>query len=125
MLEESKFEDDDEMIDLDEEEKEMVNWKSNLISEDEGSVYIEKYIGSPLSFEISIIKQIKIDEEEKDSKDKNDFNRDDKGLEAEQSTEILSKLGIIIPQLSGAPITLNAIEIENIFGTTNTITAML
>ena len=42
-----------------------MTWRSNLITENQDTVYIERFKGSPLSIEVSIFKQTRTDADNK------------------------------------------------------------
>ena len=73
--EEEDFEDEDE-----EQKKQLTTWRSQLITDNQDTVYIERFKGSPLSIEVTIFKQTRADDV------KVDRNRS-------QIVDILSNLG--------------------------------
>ena len=64
-------------------------------------IYIEKYRGSPLAIRISLIKQGKISEKEMDDLA---FYR------------AITNLGLTITSLENAPLEINALQIDNVYG---------
>ena len=103
-------EDEDSGHDTDEHE-EMQNknalktWRSDLISDNLDTIYIERFKGSPLSIEVSIFKQTRAHDKEKE---------EDKSRAA--IVDLLSNLGLQFTTITAAPMQLNALEIQNIYG---------
>ena len=83
---------------------ELKTWKNKLISDAAETIYIEHFKGSPLLIEVSIFKQTR----SKDSK---------KGEEGNTAVlDLLGNLGLQFTNITGAPLQLNALEIENVYG---------
>ena len=76
-------------------------------------VYIEKYKGSPLMIEVSIFKQTRTQEQTKEERKSGGIG------------DLLGNLGLQFANISGAPIQLNALEIENVYGTQSVVKGLL
>jgi vacuolar protein sorting-associated protein 13A/C len=71
---------------------------------------------------VSIFRQTKVVQDaKKDDKDEEEKNNDG----SSDPANILKSLGFTIPTLTAAPMTLNALEISNIYGTTGTVMSLL
>jgi len=81
-----------------------------MISEKTDTVYIENFKGSPLCFEISIFKQTRVETKGGEGKS------NQKSRNKNQVVELLSNLGLQFTNITGAPMTLNALQIENVYG---------
>jgi len=89
-----------------------INWTNHdMKAEDEMLIYIEKFIGGPISIKFSLISQTGVEVESKGSV--NNF------------MEQLSSYGVSFLNLTEAPIMLNWIVIDNIFGFHGEITSEL
>lgn len=89
-----------------------INWTNHdMKEEDEMLIYIEKFIGGPISIVFSLISQTGVEVENKGSV--NNF------------MEQLSSYGVSFLNLTEAPICLNWIVIDNIFGFHGEITGEL
>jgi hypothetical protein len=75
------------------------NWMEEKFKQPNSRVYIKAYRASPISFEVSIMNKA--------------------NLEVEEESDIIktiSSLGLVISSIDEAPIKLNALYVENIFG---------
>jgi len=106
---EVEADDGDEVID--DKKNQLQSWRSNLITDAANTVYIEHFKGSPLCIEISIFKQTRVNNGGK--KDKNAI------------FDLLSSLGLSFTNITGAPMTLNALEIENVYGSQAVVKELL
>jgi len=74
-------------------------WKHEEFAATDSRIYIKEYRSSPLEFDVSIMKKV--------------------SREAEEEQDIfrtISSLGLVISSIDEAPIRLNALVVENVFG---------
>lgn len=82
----------------------LTTWRSQLLSDNMDTVYIEKFKGSPLSIDVSIFKQTRAHDAKQG------------GNNRAVIVDILSNMGFQFANISGAPIKLNALEIPSVYG---------
>ena len=100
------MEDDDEE---EETQQEVVTWRSKGIEADSGIIYIQKYSGSPISIEVSLFKQTRTTAESQEKKRE--------GIK----TNIIQDFGFKLSSITDAPVQLNSLEIENVYGPQNVV----
>lgn len=117
--EEGAGESSDEEVDEDEdsakaEQKkyQLKTWKTQSLDGNQDIVYIEKYKGSPLSIDISIFQQTRT----------NEGNIGESNMFV---VDLLKNLGLQFTSITGAPFQLNALEIENVYGSQAIIQGLL
>ena len=90
-------------------------WRSQTVAKEEGTIYIEKYVGHPILMIISVFKasgDSKIKKEKQNSKGAEIFDR-------------LGGLGLNLTSINEAPLSLNALEIDNVYGPYNIVQEQL
>lgn len=75
------------------------NWKDEEFKQATSRIYIKEYRGSPLELEVSLITKATFEIEE----DSDIF-------------KTISSLGLVLSSIEEAPIKINALVLENIFG---------
>lgn len=73
-------------------------WKSQKFTQNKKRIYIKEYRASPFEFEVSIINKATFKSEEQDI------------------FKTISSLGLVISSIDEAPIKLNALLLNNVFG---------
>ena len=86
------------------------NWRTHKLS-GSNHIYIKKFKASPVALDISFYQKIKDQNEEKE-----DMNH---------ILAIVKRFGLSFTTIEDAPITLNALELDNVFGTTDDISFIL
>lgn len=76
------------------------DWKEDEFQIASNRIYIKKYEASKIELEISLINRVSLQQEEEES----------------DILKTISSLGLLISNFDEAPININAIEAENIFG---------
>ena len=96
----------------DADQNQLTTWRSMLLAANQDTVYIERFKGSPLSIEVSVFKQTRADGQAT-------------GMNRAAIVDVLSNMGFQFANISGAPIQLNALEIENVYGSQNVVKGLL